>query len=448
MPAKMKSRKAKAKVRPMQSNSVIAVNTKSANKPASIKTDAKGTVVTHREVVSESVIVDSAFGVTHTIAIQPAISSYSRGSPLGPWISKIAAEYDHYQFVKLKLHYVPTCATTQAGLVVLSCDPNPDGQQPENFSSMKNMSSAVTGPARERLTLDISSMVRKRLLTRTGAVSSYPLYDAGRLFVAGLAGTGVSTGYLEVEYTVSLSHPQTGPRLEDAGGLAVVYTSTTYRGNPVIGTPGAQRFVGTANVQRSAGNWMKDAIATAVIKQGSSALAPITIVPRTAVLNWTSPSTGVRYSANTALDMPYWTMSKMGMYRFKARLAADWQNFATFGCQIVTWGVNSVGAPNPASGFPSDALCPIKGDSANVLYVPATYAGWRGFRTTETGGTDDCDLVVDVDIVFSSEVGERFSFLIGVRDDSNIGENANAWIIYDSRAGQSLHTLEYLGTID
>lgn len=163
-------------------------------------------MVTHKEVVSESVVCGSVFGVTHTIAIQPAISTYSHGSPLGSWLPKIASEYDHYEFEQLRLHYVPTCASTQAGLVILACDPNPDGVAPDTFSSMKNMNHAVTGPARERLTLDVSNLVRKKLLTRDGAVPTYPLYDAGRLFVGSLAGSDVSTGYLEVDYVVRFSN--------------------------------------------------------------------------------------------------------------------------------------------------------------------------------------------------------------------------------------------------
>lgn len=445
-------KKAKAKtsvVRNKTTVSVLAYNTKSKNKGAKLSSNNGVTRVSHREVVSEAVICNSAFGVTHTIAVQPAISTYSHGSPLGNWLPKIASEYDHYQFEMLKLHYVPTCATTQAGLVVLSCDPNPEGSPPDSFSNMKNMKDAVTGPARERLTLDVTSIVKKQLLTRDAAVQSFPLYDAGRLFVASMAGTDVSVGYIEVEYVVRLSNPQTGPRTEIGNNIAVVYPATTYNGNALSGAPGTQRWFGTTHVQRNAGAWMYDCITNASSIGGYGVDAPITLSSgRTTALTFVHPNSGVTYSMPIGYTMPYWNFTKAGRYKFSARLPGDWQNYAMFGCDLVSWGpASGAGSINAATSLPVAATDVLRNSVGAIGKTACSYTGWRGLRSTVTGGTDDDDFVPEVDITFAVDAGERISFLVGVRNDSNVAENGDAWVLYDTRSGLPQHKLEYLGAV-
>lgn len=439
--------KAKPKLR--TNVSYMAINTKSTNRGASMVSQNGVTSVTHKEVVQESLIATSTFGVNTTISIQPAISTYSHGSPLGTWLPKIAAEYDHYEFEKLKLHFVPTCATTQAGLVIMAVDPNPEGLQPDSFSSMKNIKNAVSGPVRERLVLDIMPVIgRKKLLTRDSAVTSYPLYDVGRAFIATTAGSGVSVGYVEVEYTVRLTNPQTGPRTEALVSAAVVYPGIYYSGNASIGTPGTQRWFGTTNANRAAMAYMNDIINNATYKAGHTTLAPITSVARSATLSWVGPYTGITYSVGNGWNMPFWTMNLAGRYRFTAKLPGDWQNYATFGSEIVSWGVaGDLGGRNPATDLPAASVDYVRGGAGDLQIIPTTYSGWRGLRSTVTGGTDDDDFVPEVDITFSALGGERFTLFIGVRNDTNISENADAWLLYDSRAGLPQAKLEYLGTL-
>lgn len=447
MPSTKGKKGKNANARPKTSVSVLAYNTKAQNRGAKLSSVDGVTRVAHREVVSEAVVCGASYGVTHTVAIQPAVSTYSHGSPLGSWLPKIAAEYDHYQFNSLKLHYVPTCATTQAGLIVMACDPNPDGFAPESFSSMKNMKNAVTGPARERLTLDVTSQViGRKLLTRDSAVQAYPLYDAGRLFVASIAGTDVSTGYLEVEYVITLSNPQTGPRTETTVGVAVIYPATVYMGNTVTGTPGTQRWVGTTNASKFCGSWMYDTINSATSVTGSGINATLGTVNRTAAMTYIHPYSGVTYSTTNGFAMPFWTFNQAGRYRFTAKLAADWQNFATFGCDLISWS-KAGGSYNPASTNPLPATDVARNAAGAIVSVVSTYSGWRGLRTVDSGGTDDCDFVPEVDITFVVETGDRISFVIGVRNDSSISQNGDAWYLYDSRMGNPQMKLEYLGSV-
>jgi len=444
-----KSNKAnkKAQNKPKVTVSYAAVNVQSKNRGATMVSDNGITVVTHREVVQEGLVATSGFGVNTTVAIQPAISAYSHGSPLGTWLPKIAAEYDHYEFQKLKLHYVPTCATTQAGLVIMACDPNPEGLQPDTFSSMKNIKNAVSGPVRDRLTLDLMPVLgRKKLLTRDAAVNSYPLYDAGRAFIATTAGTNVGVGYVEVEYTVKLSNPQTGPRTEALVAAASVYPGVYYSGNALTGTPGTQRWFGTTNASSSAGIYMFDVIENATYKAGHTSLAPVTDVTRTAALSWTGPYTGITYRVANTFKLPFWTMSLAGRYRFTAKMPGDWQNYVMFGGEIVSWGVDNF-TRNPASDNPGAAVDVVRDANGALQPIPSTYSGWRGLRSTATGGTDDDDFVPEIDITFSALAGERFTFMVGVRNDTNIAESADGWLLYDTRAGLGQAKLEYLGTL-
>lgn len=429
----------------------LAVNVKSVNRGATMTSINGVTVVSHREVVQEGLLGNDVFGVNTIIALQPAISTYSRGSPLGTWLNKIASEYDNYEFTTLKLHYVPTCASTQAGLVILSVDPNPDSAPPDTFSSMKNAKNTVSGPVRERLVLDLMPAIgRKKLLTRDTPVTSYPLYDAGRAFIATTAGNDTPVGYVEIEYVIRLSNPQTGPRVGFQESVAQIPPGVYYSGNAQIGTPGTQRFVGTASANSAATIYMQDVIHSATYKAGYTTLAPTTTITRTSTLAWVSPYSGVTYRHTNISQIPmtYWTMSLGGRYRFTAKLPADWQNFVTFGGELVTWGVQgAVGSPNIANGAPSVALDKIRNSSGGLDIIPATYSGWRGFRSTATGGTDDDDIVPEMDVTFVADAGERISLFLGVRNDTNIAENADAWFLYDSRSGLPQAKLEYLGAV-
>jgi hypothetical protein len=429
--------------------SPLAVNVKSVNKGANIQGSGGVTVVTHREVVQEGLVCTSTFGLGMTIALQPAISTYSRGSPLGTWLPKIATEYDNYEFEKLKLHYIPTCATTQAGLVIMSVDPNPEALPPESFSSMKNARNTVTGPARERLTLDLMPCIgRKKLLTREGPVTSYPIYDAGRAFVGTTAGTDVPVGYVEVEYTIRFSNPQTGPRIDTIVGVADVPMAAAFTGNNVAGAPGTQRWVGTNNAQAWATSYMFDVIHQAPGKLGASPMQNTALVTRSAPLSWTSPATNITYRHTNIANLPlvYWVAPNTGRYKFSALMPADWQNYVTFGAELVSWGTTNLDR-NPASDVPNVVYDVARDGTGAIVEVPARYAGWRGFRSTTTGGTDDDDLVPSVDITFTAVAGERISFMVGIRNDTNIAENLEGWFLYDTRSGFPYTSIEYLGSV-
>jgi hypothetical protein len=191
---------------------------------------------------------------------------------------------------------------------------------------------------------------------------------------------------------------------------------------------------------------MFENINSATSVTGNGANVTLGSVNRSAALSYVHPYSGVTYSMANGFAMPYWTFNQAGRYRFTARLAADWQNFATFGCDLISWK-KAGGSVNPASTDPLPATDVLRTAAGALESTVCSYTGWRGLRTTETGGTDDCDFVPSVDITFVVEQGERITFVIGVRNDTNIAENANAWFIYDSRCGRGQHKLEFLGDV-
>lgn len=425
--------------------SPIAHNYKSANKPASLLTKDGATVVAHKEVASESVSCEATFSVVQTFAVQPAITSYSRGSPLGTWLPKVASEYDNYEFTSLKLHYVPTCATTVPGLIIMSYDPNPDGAAPDSFSSMKNANCATTGPARERLTLDISKLVKgRKLLTRDAPVTTYPLYDAGRVFVGSIAGSDIPTGYLEMEYVVKLTNPQTGPRIDYSGVVTPLNQATVYQDNVLSGAPGTQRWFGSGNANRNCFDYFIDCVQHAPLVYGRG--APVSLygpTPRASLLNFKSLTSGVLYSAAEGKNVSAWQALRAGRFRLTATMPGDWQNYAMFGAEVLRWKVGN--SPNLSNPIPATDV--VLDNNGQYAEVPATYSGWRGLRSTVSGGTDNDDFVPKVDITFVAEVNDRFTLAVGIRQDTNVGENADAWLLYDTRAGISQVKLEFLGPL-
>lgn len=200
----MRKRNRRAKVK---TESIATVQKGNARVPRATPTK-NGTVVTHTETYGTNVTGSNAFEVFSTWALQPGISSYSRGSPLGQWLPQIAVNFDNYEIESLRFKFRTACSTLTTGLVVFGYEPNPDGVAPTTYQELRNMYS-VDGSAHANLTFDVSSRVRKKLLIRKGGVISYPNYDAGKVYFATIGVTGDAlVGFVDVEYRIRLTNPQ------------------------------------------------------------------------------------------------------------------------------------------------------------------------------------------------------------------------------------------------
>lgn len=424
----------KQKVNPVPRSTTktpLAINTKTRNVAPKVSSSGNGTVVSHREILSDNVTVSPTYSISSTVAVQPAISVYSRGSPLGTWLPKIAQEYDNYCFESLKVHFTTSASSLQKGTILMAYDPNPDSAAPATFSDLRNMAYAVTGPCRENLTLDLSSIVKqKKLLTRTRAVNAYPLYDAGRIFLGSTLGDSASVGYFEVEYKVRLMNPQTSPSTDivnsSAAPPALVFTD--------INATGGNLWFGTAN-----GNRCANGFTNALCRLGGFGDTSLITMNNPLSIYTTSGSvvvSGITYSWAQNSNNSYFTFAFPGRYRVTATLNGDWQDYCTFGASILKATTTGL----------SEAFDRTLTTSGAVADVPLVPASWRGFTVPNVTGGDLAGLV---DITFAvPDTTQGYTLAVGIRNNTAITENGTgAYASNPTVYGASVLRIEYLGPL-
>jgi len=195
----------------------IAVTT--SRKAVDKKITQKGDLVTihHRELLVSSYVASSQFSVDSRIALNPGLSSYSSGSPMGTWLPSIAKNYDRYRFKKLMFHFTTYAATTTPGMIVMSYDPNPENANPSTLAEAQN-SFFRNGSIHDNVTFDVTSKLPTDFkFTRSGPVTTLTTYDAGFVNFSSIGSTGTAVGLIEVEYVVEFKQPQSGT----SGGVSL-----------------------------------------------------------------------------------------------------------------------------------------------------------------------------------------------------------------------------------
>lgn len=454
MPVKLAKKMQKLKIaKPQKQKSVVvAKNISSGPRQPNLTTTKGSTVVTHREIVIESLLNSPAYSVREIVALQPALSSESNGKPMGVWLPNVASEYDNYEFSSLKVHYVPTCSSLATGLVVLSYDPNPNGAAPSTFASARNAIGCVTSAVRDKVTLDLTRhVVKRKLLTRTRRVNELAMYDVGRLFLATTAGDNTaSVGYVEVEYSIRLSNPQTAE-----SGFTVVPSAPVPPSQEWVGSgepDGSIIYVGTSTSSGGAKNCT--AIMSGLFGTTPSGPTLITVrspVPRSTNSNFATINgfTHTFYGvppSNSVVNT--FSFNRAGMYRIRAFIPGDYEDLAMYGLEVLDWG----STPNLASGTPnfSGARTALGYTAAGALIAGHAFGGYnRGFRTNATGGTSICDMATELDTtVLCDNPDHIFSIGLGVRNVTAVVENATASYTYNQASGRLRITISYLGEVD
>ena len=186
----------------------IANVSKQGNRTPKTIATAKGTVVSHTETYGVNVTGSDPFQVFATWALNPGLSSFNKGSPLGQWLPQIAQNFDNYEIEMLKFKFRTACSTLTTGLAVFGFEPNPEGSVPTTYQEMRNMYSS-DGSVHANLVFDVSSRVRRKLLIRKGSVVNLPSYDAGKVYFSTIGVTGNALiGFVDVEYRIRLTNPQ------------------------------------------------------------------------------------------------------------------------------------------------------------------------------------------------------------------------------------------------
>lgn len=177
-------------------------------------------IVSHSELISDILGNTSAFSLPdgNVKSINPGLSACF------PWLSKIARNYESYQFEKLEFSFETSSSTAATGLVAISVDYDPGDPKPTSKNDLYQARGTVRGPAWESLRHRSlkSDLVRNgrngTLFIRQGTPDtplgggSFDLrnFDAGNVFVAvgGQASSTVAVGELWVHYIVKLLTPQ------------------------------------------------------------------------------------------------------------------------------------------------------------------------------------------------------------------------------------------------
>lgn len=140
-----------------------------------------------------------------------------------PWLADLASRYERYQFSKLRFLYEPRCPTTMAGTVVLAFDYDALDAAPTTKQDVYSYHHCAQSAAWDDCALiSDTAILRNRgiLFNRLGAIpagSDLKTYDLANVYMctSGFAAPAV-VGELFVEYTVTLSEPQTVSNVQSA----------------------------------------------------------------------------------------------------------------------------------------------------------------------------------------------------------------------------------------
>lgn len=175
-------------------------------------TGSKGSVrITHKELIGDVTMV-STLATSQTGSNGTSFYYLSpTNSNLFPWLSDIAGNYDYFRFNRVRIVYVPLCATSTTGRVMLAYDPDGTDGIPYNRSSLSSYKCSVDSSAWGVSSLDCD-LANNQPWFQTNAVSNTAAYSTstqGQVFWSTWAGAGTSTvGEWYVLYDVTLKDPQ------------------------------------------------------------------------------------------------------------------------------------------------------------------------------------------------------------------------------------------------
>lgn len=182
--------------------------------------------IRHREYISE--IAGSVAFTCTPVAINPGLSSSM------PWLSRIANNFESYNFRSLRFAFETEAASTAIGNVILAVDYDATDAAPTTKTQALSYRAAVRSSpwvpcVHTSLREDLSKRKTYRVRSATiPANTDLGLFDVGTLHVitTGMA-SAANVGELWVEYDIVLMTPKTN----SAGGGDAVWGSWTMDGN-------------------------------------------------------------------------------------------------------------------------------------------------------------------------------------------------------------------------
>lgn len=172
--------------------------------------------IVHKELVC-NVLNSPTILATTTVNNGPSVYSVNAGSGNAfPWLSQIAANYDRYRFKRLRLVYVPLCATTESGRVTLCYDVDSTDPVPLDRQALSNYHCSSEGAPWATQFLDCKLADNSKwYYTDATTTSSFTVtapnavIDQGQFFAVSYAGNNNnSIGEIYALYDVELTDPQ------------------------------------------------------------------------------------------------------------------------------------------------------------------------------------------------------------------------------------------------
>lgn len=411
--------------------SVAVTNRSGPRMPRTTMTNGT-TVVTHTETFGTNIVGSSAFSLTDTWAIQPGISTYSKGEPMGVWLPQIAQNFDNYEVESLKFKFRTACSTLTPGLGIFAYEPNPEAFAPTTYQEMRNMYS-IDASIHSNFALDVTSRCKGRRLTRRGNVVNLPSYDLGKVYFATIGVTdGALCGFVDVEYKIRLMNPQSANSLVASANIQSV------------GPVARQRYffdastVGAGNAATDCNGYM-----STILALSTSVGAALTTTPARSIVAGSHTVEGANVFVNPAVaTCRVLQFARAGRYRISFQPRLDWEDLKLF-----SFGVFRVLADGTAS---TGAVQTVYGDlnGATTLTLTAPIYAHRGFTGTAVGdpnpGTDLFPVFVwDVDALTDNY---QFIIKIGVLSYNSVSTTSAA---FQGRSGLGLTKIDidYLGQL-
>lgn len=213
----------------------IARSAKSRSSEPVVKGGYRSTRIKHRELLG-SVAGATSFTVQSSYVLNPGMAATF------PWLSTQATGWEQYRFHSLCFCYIPRCATTKVGSVILAPDYDSLDAAPSSELIATSYRDASEGASWQDLKCQLAPAalhpIGPRKYIREGSIAfgDYKTYDGGRLHVCSTEQDDTANvGKLWVDYDVEFFVPQA----EDASAPSSRYVGLLTTGSNQGFTTGA-----------------------------------------------------------------------------------------------------------------------------------------------------------------------------------------------------------------
>lgn len=204
---KPKGKKVKKTVRPYSkvANPISVGSVQKATQPR-VTANAKSCRIRHRELMD---IIDMSITYeARAYRINPGVGATF------PWLSGQAQGWEQYKFHSLQLRYLPTCSTTEPGVIVMFVDYDPTDSAPTTVRDAMTNATATAGPVRNGSLVNTNTVAllgglkAKYVETQLSGPSDPRSTDSGTFYIVTDGGNNVQVGAVWIEYDVEFMYPQ------------------------------------------------------------------------------------------------------------------------------------------------------------------------------------------------------------------------------------------------